>query len=239
MTFLRTRWLELTAVVVVAAAVIRGMTVAADVTQGDVQRIMYVHVPAAWLAFLAFAITVVGSISWLRTGKNRWDRLAASSAEIGVVFTGLAILAGMIWARPVWGQFWTWEPRLVTTALLFFIYLGYLALRRAVIDPVQRARRSAIMGIVAFVQIPIVYQSVNWWRSLHQTSSRNSIDAPLRVTLWLAVLAFTFAYAVMLKRRLELARLEEDLELQRLEGTQQVAGSAVVAPTLEEAGQHA
>lgn len=239
MTFLRTRWLELTAVVVVAAAVIRGMTVAADVTQGDVQRIMYVHVPAAWLAFLAFAITVVGSIAWLRTGKNRWDRLAASSAEIGVVFTGLAILAGMIWARPVWGQFWTWEPRLVTTALLFFIYLGYLALRRAVIDPVQRARRSAIMGIVAFVQIPIVYQSVNWWRSLHQTSSRNSIDAPLRVTLWLAVLAFTFAYAVMLKRRLELARLEEDLELQRLEGTQQVAGSAVVAPTLEEAGQHA
>ncbi len=238
MKFLRTRWLEVTALLVVGAAVVRGVTVAADVTQGDVQRIMYVHVPAAWLAFLAFGVTVVGSVAWLRSGKPHWDRLAASSAEIGVVFTGLAIVAGMIWARPVWGQFWTWEPRLVTTALLFFIYLGYLALRRAVIDPVERARRSAIMGIVAFIQIPIVYQSVNWWRSLHQTSSRNSIDAPLRVTLWLAVLAFTFAYAVMLRRRLELSLLEAALELRQLEGSQAVAGAAVVAPSLEKAGHH-
>ncbi len=238
MTFLRTRWLELAALLVVVAAVVRGVTVQADVFQGDVQRIMYVHVPAAWLAFLAFGVTVVGSVAWLRSGKPRWDRLAASSAEIGVVFTGLAIVAGMIWARPVWGQFWAWEPRLVTTALLFFIYLGYLALRRAVIDPIQRARRAAIMGIVAFIQIPIVYQSVNWWRSLHQESSRNSIDWPLRVTLWLAVLAFTFAYVVMLRRRLELAGLEEELELRRLEGSQEVAGAAVVPPSLEGAGRH-
>lgn len=233
MTQPRARWLEIIAIAVVIAAVVRGLTVEADVTQGDVQRIMYVHVPAAWLAFLAFGVTVVGSIAWLRTRRRRWDRLAAASAEIGVVFTGLAILAGMIWARPVWGQFWTWEPRLVTTALLFFVYLGYLALRRAVLDPEQRARRAAIMGIVAFIQIPIVYQSVNWWRSLHQTSSRNSIDAPLRLTLWLAVLAFTFAYAVMLTRRLELARLEDELEQARLAGTPEVAGAAITAPTLE------
>ncbi|MBT8202048.1 MAG: cytochrome c biogenesis protein CcsA [Acidimicrobiia bacterium] len=233
MTQPKARWLEITAIVVVIAAVVRGLTVEADVTQGDVQRIMYVHVPAAWLAFLAFGVTVVGSVAWLRTRRRTWDRLAAASAEIGVVFTGLAILAGMIWARPVWGQFWTWEPRLVTTALLFFVYLGYLALRRAVLDPEQRARRAAIMGIVAFIQIPIVYQSVNWWRSLHQTSSRNSIDGPLRLTLWLAVLAFTFAYAVMLSRRLELARLEDELEQARLAGTPDVAGAAITAPTLE------
>ena len=233
MTQPRARWLEISAIAVVIAAVVRGLTVEADVTQGDVQRIMYVHVPAAWLAFLAFGVTVVGSIAWLRTRRRRWDRLAAASAEIGVVFTGLAILAGMIWARPVWGPFWTWEPRLVTTALLLFVYLGYLALRRAVLDPEQRARRAAIMGIVAFIQIPIVYQSVNWWRSLHQTSSRNSIDGPLRLTLWLAVLAFTFAYAVMLTRRLELARLEEELEQARLAGTPEVAGAAITAPTLE------
>ena len=233
MTLVRRNWLEISAIVVVAAAVVRGMTVEADVTQGDVQRIMYVHVPAAWLAFLAFGVTVIGSVAWLRTRNNRWDRLAASSAEIGVVFTGLAILAGMIWARPVWGQYWVWEPRLVTTALLFFVYLGYLALRRAVIDPVQRARRAAIMGIVAFVQIPIVYWSVDWWRSLHQTSSRNSIDGPLRVALWLGVLAFTFAYFAMLKRRLELARLEEELEQRRHEGAIEVAGAAIDIPTLE------
>lgn len=234
MTLLRTRWLEFVALIVMIAAVVRAVTVQADVTQGDVQRIMYVHVPAAWLAFLAFGVTVVGSVAWLRTRERKWDRLAASSAEIGVVFTGLAILAGMIWARPVWGQFWTWEPRLVTTALLFFVYLGYLALRRAVIDPIQRARRAAIMGIVAFIQIPIVYQSVNWWRSLHQTSSRNSIDGPLRVTLWLGVLAFTVAYAVMLTRRLELARLEDELEEVRAASDTEVAGAAISAPALEE-----
>ena len=232
MSALRRHWLETVAVVAIALSLFRSMTVAADVTQGDVQRIMYVHVPSAWLAFLAFAVTVVGSVAWLRTRNRRWDRLAASSAEIGVVFTGLAILAGMIWARPVWGQFWTWEPRLVTTALLFFIYLGYLALRRAVIDPDQRARRSAIMGIVAFVQIPIVYESVNWWRSLHQTSSRDSIDTPLRITLLLAVVAFTFVYAALLQRRLELARLEEQLEIRRLDANPEVAGAGITAPVL-------
>jgi len=232
MTALRRHWLETVAAVAVALSLFRSMTVAADVTQGDVQRIMYVHVPSAWLAFLAFAVTVVGSVGWLRTRDRRWDRLAASSAEIGVVFTGLAILAGMIWARPVWGQFWTWEPRLVTTALLFFIYLGYLALRRAVIDPEQRARRSAIMGIVAFIQIPIVYESVNWWRSLHQTSSRNSIDTPLRVTLLLGVVAFTFVYAALLQRRLELARLEEELEIRHLDSSPEVAGAGITAPAL-------
>jgi heme exporter protein C len=232
-TLLRNRWLEILAALAIGLSLVRSMTVEADITQGDVQRIMYVHVPAAWLAFLAFGITVIGSVAWLRTRNMRWDRLAASSAEIGVVFTALAIIAGMIWARPVWGQFWTWEPRLVTTALLFFVYLGYLSLRRAVLDPEQRARRSAIMGIVAFVQIPIVYQSVNWWRSLHQTSSRNSIDGPLRVTLLLAVLAFTVAYVVMLRRRVELARLEDELEQLNRAGAFELAGAAITAPTLE------
>jgi heme exporter protein C len=232
MTTVRNRWLEIVTVVIMGASLFRSMTVVADVTQGDVQRIMYVHVPSAWLAFLAFMVTMVGSAAWLRTKEQRWDRLAASSAEIGVVFTGLAIVAGMIWAKPVWGQFWTWEPRLVTTALLFFIYLGYLALRRAVIDPVQRARRAAIMGIVAAVQIPIVYYSVNWWRSLHQPSSARSIDTPLRITLLLGVIAFTFAYAVLLRRRLELARLEEDLDAKRFEQSQSVAGADITAPSL-------
>lgn len=239
MTMIRRYWLETLAIVIVVGSLLRSFTVQADRVQGDVQRIMYVHVPSAWLAFLAFAVTMIGSVAWLRTRDRRWDRLAASSAEIGVVFTGLAILAGMIWARPVWGQFWTWEPRLVTTALLFFVYLGYLALRRAVIDPVQRAQRAAIMGIVAAVQIPIVYYSVNWWRSLHQTSSRNSIDTPLRITLLLGVLAFTVIYAVLLRRRLELANLEEELEVKRFEASPDVAGAGITAPSLAKADKHA
>lgn len=235
MSTIRRYWLEIAALVALIAAGARAVTVQADVTQGDVQRIMYVHVPAAWLAFLAFGVTVFGSIAWLRTKDMKWDRTAASSAEIGVVFTGLAIAAGMIWAKPVWGQFWAWEPRLVTTALLFFIYLGYLALRRAVIEPVTRARRAAIAGIIAFVQVPIVYQSVNWWRSLHQTSSRNSIDGPLRLTLWLSVAAFTVVYIAMLRRRNELARMEEQLE--EIRSTPELAGRAVTPPALAEVSQ--
>ncbi|MEE8386457.1 MAG: cytochrome c biogenesis protein CcsA [Dehalococcoidia bacterium] len=237
MTAIRTRWLELVAAAALAISLVRSFTVEADVTQGDVQRLMYVHVPSAWLAFLAFGVTVFGSAAWLRTKQARWDRLAAASAEVGVVFTGLAIAAGMIWARPVWGQFWTWEPRLVTTSLLFFIYLGYLSLRRAVIDPTVRARRAAIMGIIAFIQVPIVYQSVNWWRSLHQTSSRNTIDTPLRVTLWIAVLAFTFVYLALMRRRLALANLEEQLETRDPEAAAELAGDAVTIPPLDRVGE--
>ena len=237
MTAIRTRWLELLAIAAIGISIFRSFTVEADVTQGDVQRIMYVHVPSAWLAFLAFGVTVFASAAWLRTKRTHWDRMAAASAEVGVVFTGLAIAAGMVWARPVWGQFWAWEPRLVTTALLFFIYLGYLSLRRAVLDPVIRARRSAIMGIIAFIQVPIVYLSVNWWRSLHQTSSRNSIDTPLRVTLWLAVLAFTFVYLALMRRRLELARLEEQIEARDAESIPELAGDAITTPALDRVGE--
>ena len=238
MTAIRSRWLELLAIVALAASLVRSFTVQADVTQGDVQRLMYVHVPSAWLAFLAFGVTVFASAAWLRTKQDRWDRLAAASAEVGVVFTALAIAAGMIWARPVWGQFWTWEPRLVTTALLFFIYLGYLSLRKAVLDPAVRARRAAIMGIIAFIQVPIVYQSVNWWRSLHQTSSRNSIDTPLRLTLWLAVLAFTFVYLALMRRRLELGRLEDQLEARQADSASELAGDGVTIPTLDRVRQN-
>ena len=151
------------------------------------------------------------------------------------MFTGLAIAAGMIWARPVWGQFWVWEPRLITTALLFFIYLGYLALRRAIPDPVLRARRAALTGIVAAFQVVVVYFSVDWWRSLHQQSSRNSIDAPLRVTLWLAVLAFTIAYAALMRRRIRLAEAETAIE--EHESAPMLASRDVTAPKIAEVSQ--
>ncbi|MDH3518724.1 MAG: cytochrome c biogenesis protein, partial [Acidimicrobiia bacterium] len=110
-----------------------------DAIQGEFVRILYVHVPSAWLAFMAFGVTALGSIMWLIRKDERWDRLAASSAEIGVLFTALALLTGMIWGRPVWGTYWDWlDARMSSTALMFFVYLGYLALRRATPDPLQR-----------------------------------------------------------------------------------------------------
>ena len=235
MTIAKRRGIDIAAVVALALAFVFAMTVEPDITQGDVQRIMYVHVPAAWLAFLAFGVTLVGSIAWLRTRRMRWDRLAYASAHIGVFFTGLAIVLGSIWAKPVWGTWWQWEPRLVTTALLFFIYLGYLALRRAVIDPQARARRAAVFGIVAFLQVPLVYFSVDLWSGIHQTSSRGQLDGPIWGALWFSVAAFTLVYVALMRHRLELAKLEEELEARRQESPE-LAGDAVTAPALEGIG---
>src|SRR3954466_4817318 len=118
--------------------------VPADAEQGDVQRLMYVHVPAAWLAFSSFGVVFVASIAYLRTGQIRWDRVAVSSAELGVQFVALPIVLGSLWGRPVWGPWWTWDPRLTTTAVLLLIYVGYLSLRQIADSPARRAHWSAV-----------------------------------------------------------------------------------------------
>ncbi len=161
---------------VAAAAMAVGLwfalTAPPDALQGEYSRIINVHVPSLWLAFLAFGVTALGSIMWLWKKKQRWDRLASASAEIGVLFTGIGLFTGMVWGQAVWGRAWDWgDPRLTSTAVMFFVYLGYIALRNAVDDPVVKARRSAILGVVAVVQVPLVYFSVNLFRTLHQTQS--------------------------------------------------------------------
>lgn len=225
----------------VAAGLAAAMTAPPDRFQGNLQRLMYVHVPAAWLAFFAFGLTLLGSVGWLRTRQDRFDRLAASSAEVGVFFTGLAIVLGSIWGKPVWGVWWTWDPRLVTTALLFFVYLGYLALRRATPDPARRARRSAIFGVVAFVQVPIVHLSVLWWRSLHQPPTvlrpgDPTIDHVMLATLMLNLAAFTALFAVLLRSRMRLATAEQAAETAERSDPTRLAGAAVTAPRLEGSG---
>ena len=189
------------------------VVVPADAAQGDVQRLMYVHVPAAWLAFLAFFIVFVMSVLYLIQRDERWDRVAASSAEIGVVFTVVTLLLGMMWGKPTWGVFWTWEPRLTTTAILLAIYVGYGARRSFADDAEQRARWSAIVGVIGFANVPIVYMSVTWWRTLHQPpSSPRSVAPDILWTLMLNLGAFTLVYAYLMVRRIRLARLEGELE---------------------------
>ncbi|HEX6330705.1 MAG TPA: cytochrome c biogenesis protein CcsA [Actinomycetota bacterium] len=185
-----------------------------DAVQGNVQRLMYVHVPAAWLAYLSFFVVFVSSVAYLRTTRTRWDRVAAASAEIGVLFTALAIALGALWGKPVWGTWWTWDPRLTTTALLLLIYLGYLAVRRVTDNPGRRARWSAVIGIVGFVDVPLVHVSVLWWRSLHQGPTVLRLGGPeiegvMLVTLLVAVAAFTVTYAYLMTVRLRVGRLEE------------------------------
>jgi heme exporter protein C len=195
------RTLGIVTIVALAISAVLSLVVAPpDAVQGEVQRIMYVHVPAAWLAYLSFFVVFVASIAYLKTKKTRWDRVAAASAEIGVLFTALAIALGMLWGKPVWGTWWTWDPRLTTTAVLD--------------NPSRRATWAAVVGIVGFVDVPIVHLSVVWWRSLHQGPTVFRLGAPeIQGTMLLALLcgvaAFTITYAYLMTLRLRVGRLEE------------------------------
>lgn len=220
------RGLDLVTLVALGALVLFGLWAAPpDAKQGDAQRIMYLHVPAAWAMYLAFGVTTLASVLWLvpRTRSFVWDRLAGASAEVGVLFTGLTLVLGSLWGRPVWGVWWAWDARLVTTAVLFFLYLGYLALRAVPADPVVRARRSAITALVVSIDIPIVHFSVNWWRTLHQQATvftpdlDPEIHGVMALTLWIGVLAFTLLFVALLDRRYRLAALEEGLEARTLD----------------------
>ena len=228
------RPLDMAAVAALVSALVFGILAPTDVVQGTVQKIMYVHVPSAWLAYLAFVVTLIGSIGYLATRNLRWDHRAGASAELGVVFTGLALATGSIWGKTTWGVWWTWDARLVLTAAMFFVYLGYLAVRRSLDDPHRRAARVAVFGILAVVQLPLVHFSVVWWRGLHQPPTvirpdGPQMDPPLLFALLLATVAFTAVYAALLARRTALAALEDRLTMERAT-SEPVAGAAVGRP---------
>ena len=175
---------------------------------------MYLHVPSILTAYLAFGLVLLGSVAYLLSRRASWDHLAASAAEIGVLFTAITIVSGSIWGRPTWGVWWTWDARLTSTAVLLLVYVGYLLLRQMVDEPESRARYAAVVGIVGAANIPIVHFSVKWWRALHQPSTilgpePSPIAAPIAMALAVNWIAFTLLFAYFLSRRMEIARLEE------------------------------
>src|SRR2546427_7136231 len=188
----------------------------ADAVQGEVYRIMFVHVPSAWLAYLAFVVVFLASVGWLWSKRPIFDAIAVSSAEIGVLFTGLALVAGSIWAKPTWGVWWTWEPRLITTAVMFVMYVGYLLLRGLSTDLERRATRAAIPGALVLIDVPVVHLSVLWANSLHQlptvlrAAGSPALDASMLLTLMVSVSAFTLIYAYFMTERvaIEMVRRE-------------------------------
>jgi len=182
-----------------------------DALQGDVQRLMYIHVPTAWVAFLAFFVVFGASLVYLWKRFGEADRLAYASAEIGVLFTALTLIDGSIWGKPTWGTWWTWDARLTTTAILLVIYVGYLMLRSFVDEPDRRARLAALVGIVGFLDVPMIYMSVLWFRTLHQPPSIQAsgakMDRAMLVTLLVNFGAYTLLYLFLLVRRVRLESL--------------------------------
>jgi heme exporter protein C len=189
-----------------------------DAIQGDVFRLIYVHVPAAWLAYLSFGVTAICSAMylWRRTRSITWDRLGGASAEIGVLFTGICLVSGMLWGKISWGVYWTWDARLTSTALLFVMFCGYLAVRRLPASPEVRARRCAIVGLVAFVDVPIVHESVQWWRTLHQKQTIKGLHADMQgtmlFTLFFGFVVFTIAYVWLMQHRWRIEIMEDALD---------------------------
>jgi heme exporter protein C len=179
------------------------------------------HPPLAWTAYVAFGVTAAASILYLipRTRRPRFDAIAHASAELGVLFTGLTLVTGSLWGRPTWGVWWTWDARLTTTALMFVIYLGYLAQRSVTDDPSARALRSAFVGTLAVIVVPVNHMAAEWWRTLHQGRSLASLkpgsklDGDFIAAMLLGFLAMTLTYAWLLAMRTTVveadARLDE------------------------------
>ena len=193
------------------------MWVPTDNIQGTVQRIMYFHVSVAWVAFLAFFIVLVGSVGYLWKGTSKWDHLAYSAAEIGVLLTTLLLITGILWAKPIWGVWWTWEPRLTTSLMLWLIYVAYLMLRAYSPPGNQGARYAAVLGIIGFIDVPIVYYSVKLWRTVHPQvivgpAASGSLDSSMRILLFLTVATFTVLFVYLLIDRVSLRKSEDEVE---------------------------
>ena len=182
----------------------------------NLQRIFYFHVPIAWVALLAYFFVFLGSVLYLWKRETKWDTLAHSAAEIGLVFSTLVIVTGSIWAKGIWGKWWTWEPRLTTMLILWLIYVAYLMLRSRSYTPSPEhgARYAAVLGVVGFIDVPIVYFAANWWRGLHPEvvtgplADSGSLDSSMRVVLWFSAITFAFLFAFLMRERMSLRRVE-------------------------------
>ncbi len=198
------------------AGLVMGFAVAPrEVIQGNVQRIMYLHVPAVWVAYLAFMAGFVASIAYLARRRPGADRLAHAACEVGTLFLGVNIATGAIWGKPTWGTWWTWDARLTSVAVVFVMFLAYLLLRGAIDDHERAARYAAVLGIVATLNIPLVHFSVYWWRTLHQPPSLLKPGSSTMPSVILTALLVNFAALALLgayfiARRARLLAAEEE-----------------------------
>ena len=187
-------------------------------TMGPIQKIFYFHVPSAWVSFLAFFVTFVESIAFLATRRESHDRIASSSAAIGTLFCTIVLITGPIWGKPVWGIWWTWDPRLTSTLVLWFIFAGYLLIRSYLpAAGMKRATLSAVVGIFGFLNVPLVYMSIRWWRTQHPQpviagGEGSGLEPRMMFTFFFSLFVFTLLYFVLIRFRSRLAALESRAE---------------------------
>jgi len=186
-----------------------------EAVMGNIQRVFYFHVPSAWVGYLALFVSFVASLLFLFRRERRWDRIAYSSVEIGLVYITQGIITGSIWAKATWGVWWTWEPRLTTSAVLWAIYASYLTLRRAMEDPSRRARVAAVYSVLGFVAVPINFMAIRWWRTVHPLvfdSEGSHLTPTMLAVLIFCVVTFTIVYFALLAFRLRLQRLSDQIQ---------------------------
>lgn len=220
---IRLIWLGLTAALMALTLWMIFVWVPTEVNQGNIQRTLYFHVPVAWIAMVAIVLVAFASVAYLKTRDEKWDRLAVAGAETGVIFAGLMLITGMVWAKPIWGVWWTGEAKLTTTLILFFIYVAYLMFRAYFPPGEQRRRLAAIIGVMGAIDTPIIYIGAQLWERAHPSAvvgplseSDSSVDGPIGLTLLVAVVTFSVLFAFIASERYRLRTQEDEvMELRR------------------------
>lgn len=190
-----------------------------EIVMGHIQRIFYFHMGAVWVSSAAFIITFISSIAYLKTQKRKWDIMAFTSAEIGVLFITLTIISGSIWAKPIWGVWWTWDPQLTTTFILWVLYVVYLVLRSSAGSEVRKAKFAAVFAIIAFIDLPLVYISARIMRGISPVvfgGRGGGIHPQMLEALLITIVAFSFLFVVLLKQRFDLEMMSDKVEKMKL-----------------------
>lgn len=211
-------WLGLTAALMALTLWMIFFWVPTEINQGNIQRSLYFHVPVAWTAMIAIVLVAFASVAYLKTRDEKWDRLAVAAAETGVIFAGLMLITGMVWAKPVWGVWWTGEAKLTTTLILFFIYVAYLMFRAYFPPGEQRRRLAAIIGLMGAIDTPIIYIGAQLWERAHPSAvvgplseTESSVDGPIGTTLIVAVVAFSVLFGYVASERYRLRKQEDEV----------------------------
>lgn len=208
--------LVLTVISIIASLYTSFIYAPTELVMGDIQRIFYFHMGTVWVATVAFTIVFIASIMFLKSGKRKWDILALSSAEIGVLFITLTIITGSIWAKPIWGTWWTWDPQLTTTFILWILYIVYLILRSVAGDNVKQARFAAVFSIIAFIDLPLVYISARLKRGISPVvfgPGGGGIESEMLITMLITFLACTLLFIILLKQRILYEKIKDNLRL--------------------------